>query len=275
MRARGLRAAAFSAAAGLALVARVAHAQDFATGLPAGPDVSPSVTLEHGLPYGNGLALETSYTSWLGVPGLATRAVSGAFGLGAARVALGASRTGLDPLGWDAAGMALGAAGSGGGAAVRAVARREDDGASHPRGITGVEAGAGAWVRAGAIARVWAVAPQLWTRGSPPPLPRALTIGVAMESDGVSAWLERTGPARSFETTGSHDGGVAVDLELARVWLEARERPLRAALGVSAHARRFDVRVRVEAHPVLGETVTLAVATLARGAPANPPRVHP
>jgi hypothetical protein len=97
---------------------------------------------------------------------------------------------------------------------------------------------------------------------------------VAVESGGVSAWLQRTSPVRALDTTGSHEGGVAVDAGLARVWLEARERPLRAAVGIAARARRLEVRVRAEAHPVLGETVTLAVSARSQGGgwvPSGPP----
>ncbi len=251
-----------------------AHAQDFTTGLPpalcaglsGGRDVAPSVALEHGLPGDGRPAIEASFTSWLGVPGLTTRALAAGIGFGTVRAACGVSRTGVEPFGWDAAGAALGAVGERAGAAVRAIGRREDDGETHPRAVTGAEVGAGAWVRAGAGARVWAEAPQVWTRGSPPPLPRSLAIGVVVESDGVAAWLQRTSPARALEATGQHEGGIAVDMGPARVWLEARERPLRAAFGLQAAIRGVAVRVRAEAHPVLGETVTIVVGTARGGA---------
>ena len=46
-----------------------------------------------------------------------------------------------------------------------------------------------------------------------------------------------------------------------RIWLEAKDRPLRGALGLSARARNIIAAAAVESHPVLGETVKLAIAT--------------
>jgi len=250
----------------LALVAPVlakrAGAQNFAPAEPPGPASSGAALLERGLPDARGaLAFEALATSWLGVPDLATRAACVAVPIHSLRFAAGISRTGAAELGWSAAGLAAGASGPAGGAAVRAIARRDDDPAA--RLDPGLEAGGGAWVRAGRRARIWASAPQLWTRGAPP-LPQGLVIGASFQSDGVEAWLERQAPARAADDNGRHDAGLALDLGPARAWVEAREQPLRAAVGVEIAARRWSVRVRVESHPVLGETVSLALAGGAR-----------
>jgi len=249
---------------GLALppLALRASSQDFAPAEPPGPANSGAALLERGLPAAHGaLAFEALATSWLGVPDLSTRAACVAVPVHSLRLAAGVSRTGAAELGWSAAGLAAGAAGPAGGAAVRALARRDLD--PVPRQGPALEAGGGAWVRASRRARIWASAPQLWTRGAPP-LPQGLVIGASIETDGVAAWLERVAPARAADENGRHDAGLALDLGPARAWVEAREQPLRAAVGIEIAARRWSVRLRVESHPVLGETVSLALAGGAR-----------
>jgi hypothetical protein len=209
--------------------------------------------LERGLRRAGTLTFEALATSCLGVSA-GTRCVLAA-PIRSLRVAAGVSHTGAEELGWSAAGLAIGAAGPRAGAALRGIARR-DAGAGPARDV-GLEVGGGAWVRAGGRARIWASAPQAWCRRSPL-LPR-LAVGASFAADGVAAWIEREAPARAADENGRHDAGVALDWGVARAWIEAREQPLRAAVGVEVAARRWSVRVRVESHPVLGETVSLAL----------------
>ena len=244
------------------LTPRPSRAQDFAPPEPAGPSSSAAALLEHALPAGGTWRAELLTTSWLGVPGLVTRAVCATGGLRSVRAAAGWSQTGETGAGWSGAALALGAAAPAGGAAVRVIARRDLEDAAH-EDRDGLEVGGGAWLSAGARFVVWASAPQLWTPGAPPPLPRALTAGVAADAEGLRCWFEREAPARSGEESGTHAAGVALRLEAARVWVEGRGRPLRAGFGVTVRA----ISVRVLSHPRLGDTVTLSLAFPSRAAP--------
>ena len=255
-------------AAALTLWAVRANAQDFATAEPAGPSATAAAMLEHGLGSPGALRAEALTTSWLGVPGLFTRAVCVAAAIHSVRVAAGASQTGEGGSGWTSLGLALGAVTGSAGVAVRAVARRDADEAAGAGERNGVEVGGGAWIAAESGVVVWAQAPQIANAGLAPPLPRALAVGVAVERDGLGAWFEREAPARSGADTGTHAAGAFIALDAARVWIEGRGRPLRTGFGLTGGV----IGVRVLTHPRLGDTVTLSV-----GFPAHPspPRAAP
>ena len=179
------------------------------------------------------------------------------------RAAAGWSETGEAGTGWTAAAVAVGAAAASGGAAMRVVARRDLDDASRADERNGVEVGGGAWLGAGAGVVVWASAPQLWTAGALPPLPRALAVGAAAERDGLGCWFEREAPARSADESGTHAGGVTLRIGAACVWVEGRSGPLRAGFGVVVGA----IGVRALSHPRLGDTVTLSLGFPPRATP--------
>lgn len=261
----GIHAAVVAA---VMLCAVQAHAQDFSTAEPAGPSASSATLLEHGLAAPGAFRAEALATSWLGVSGLFTRAVCATAAVHSVRAAAGWSQTGEPGSGWTSAGLGLGAATRSGGVAVRAVARRDADEAVGASGRNGVELGGGAWIAAKSGIVVWAQAPQIVTAGLGTPLPRALTVGVAVEQNGLGAWFEREAPARSGADTGTHAAGAFVVLDAARVWIEGRGRPLRTGFGLTVGM----IGVRVLTHPRLGDTVTLSV-----GFPAHPstPRAVP
>jgi len=227
-----------------------ARAQDFACAEPGGPSRSAACLLERGLAAPAGARVEALATSWLGVPGLVTRALCAGAAVRAVRCAVGVSQTGDATTGWSSAAAALATTAPSGGAALRAVARRDADGAASG------EFGAGAWLRAGPSAVVWASAPQLATSGAAPPLARGLALGVAVEQGGIGAWFERAAPARVADEAGTHAAGVVLRADPGRVWVEARGRPLRAGLGIAVGP----IAVRAIGHPRLGDTVTIALS---------------
>jgi hypothetical protein len=95
---------------------------------------------------------------------------------------------------------------------------------------------------------------------------RPLEIGAGFEGGGLRAWLARGAPRASDPGGGESAGGLALLLGPVEAWVEARDRPLRGALGLAARARFAAVAASVESHPVLGETARLAVL-LGRAAP--------
>jgi hypothetical protein len=242
----------------------VARSQDFVAGLPAGPDDSPLVWIERGLPgSSSGLRADAAVTRWFGLESFATHA--GAFGGGwrTLRVAAGLSRTGDRELGWNAAGLAAGGANAVCGAAARAVVRRDlEFRGARTRDGAGLEAGGGAWMRVGSSVRAWASAPQLWLSGAAPPAPRPLEIGAALEVDGTRLWVARRAPTDRGLDAGGRVLGAGLAGAPGRAWIEARDRPLRGALGGAARVRGLVVSAVVEGHPVLGETVTIAIAVI-------------
>jgi hypothetical protein len=247
-----------------------ASAQDFAPASPAGPQPGASALLERALPAEPGaVSLESGATRWLGLAGLETRAAALAIAAGTARIAAGISQTGDPEIGWTGAGLAVGAAGPEGGAALRVVGRRDRSAgavlAGHLELGAGYEAGAGAWLAAGEAIALWASAPQLWRAGQAPPLARPLELGARWRVPGLAAWFALVAP-RSGD-----DGERVAGLELGRdalaVWAEARDGPLRASFGVRASRGVIAVEARADAHPVLGETSHLAVAYRARRRP--------
>lgn len=256
-------AIAFAVAIGIALASAGAHAQDFTGPAPAGPSASPLAVLDRGLPAPrSGAEAEIASTRWFGLASLQTHALALGAGWRALEIAAGVSRTGDPELGWSAAGFAAGGSGAAGGAAARVVARRdlvplEAGGALGPG--TGLEAGGGAFVRVASGLEVWASSPQLWTRGSAPPLVRGLEVGAAMELEGGRAWAAHRAPTASGFGAGERVLGLALGGAPARVWIEARDRPWRGGVGGSLRAARLAVSVVVEGHPVLGETVMVAL----------------
>jgi hypothetical protein len=242
-----------------ALVATPARlqAQEFAPADAVPLAGSALAFLEHGMaPARPGLSLEAQSLERTSLPELGTRALALGLAWRGLRVAAGVAATGDPEIGWNTAAIAMGAGSARGGGALRGVARRD----RHPQpretpvgaGV-GLEAGAGAWAEALPGVRVWASAPSPWTRGEPPPLARALEIGAVAERRGVRAWLARAAGA------GEHRAGVALVAGVVGVWLEARDGPLRGAAGVRASAGAVGLRAGVDSHPVLGETVRVAI----------------
>ena len=255
----------FSFAVLIALLGgRAVGAQDFAAPAPPGPGDAPVLFLESALPAAAGaLALDGLVLRWNGLDELVTRAVAIGFGARKTRVAAGLSQTGEPEVGWTCVALAAGAALDGAGLGVRAAGRRDRDrgalgGALGP-GL-GAEIGFGAWLAPSAGVKVWTSAPQVWRRGTLPPLSRPLTWGVRLESDPVRGWILHRSPSRGARDMGELSGGVAFVTGPAIAWIEARERPLRGGLGLAARARSATIAAQVDGHPVLGETVRLSVS---------------
>lgn len=247
----------------------VARAQDFASAAPSWPRNSASAILEDGISNaGSSIALDATVTRWFGLESLETRSLAGMVRARAVVLAAGVSQTGNPETGWTAAGVAVGAASDRGGIAIRGVARRDRltrfafDGDAR---TAGGEVGAGAWTGTGANLKIYASAPQLWREGAAPPLGRALSLGMAWEGGGFSAWLVRRAvKGVSGGRTGEHEAGVTLAGGPLAFWCAARDRPLRASLGVSAALGGVRSAVALDSHPVLDETRRLTVS-LARG----------
>jgi hypothetical protein len=271
--------------AGLAmLLAPRCGAQDFVAPACAGPARSPLAYLDCGLPpEAPGPRIAGSATRWFALPELTTRALGLGVSWRGARAALGLSQTGDPELGWTALGLAAGGASRSCGAALRAVARRD----RHPRpevgplgpGV-GLEAGAGVWADAGADLTLWASAPQIWLRGAAPPLARGLEIGGALRTREVGLWLLHRASPRAAGDRVAHEAGIVLDSGPLSAWARARNGPLRGGIGLSARARTAEAAVEVSSHPVLGETVSLAITVPARrdterATPPAGPRIVP
>lgn len=247
-------------------------AQDFVSPALAGPDDSPLAALERGLPPASpGASLAGSSTRWFGLPELTTRALGLGGSWHGARGAAGLSQTGDPELGWTALGLALGGASKSCGGALRAVARRDrhprpEDGALGP-GV-GLEAGAAAWAEAGGGVTLWASAPQIWLRGAAPPLTRGLEIGGAYRAGGTGGWLLRRTTPGEDGADPAHEAGLVLDLGPLSAWARAADGPLRGGVGLAARSRVAEAAVEVSSHPVLGETVSLAIAVPARSGPS-------
>lgn len=259
MSARALAVLVSSAA--LLLGAGPARSQDFTAPRPAGPSPSALTMIEWGLvPTASGASLDAAATRWFGVSDLDTRAVAVGGSWRAARATLGLSQTGDPEIGWSAVGLACGAVDSSGGAALRIVARRDrvSGGDFDPLGAgIGVEAGGGAWFEVGGGLTVWAAVPAAWTRGAAPPLERGLEVGARLTAAELSLWAARDASASGLEhlTAGVEVRWLPLDL-----WVQARDRPLRGTLGVGVAVRGLTCSAAVESHPVLGETVKLALS---------------
>lgn len=247
----------------LAIAPRSARAQDFTAALPAGPARSPFAMLESGLPSPSTTSgIGSSRCAWLGTPDLVTRALGAAIGVRAIRAAVGLSQTGDPEIGWTAVGVALGGAGSAGGAALRLEGRRD----RHPQpapgplgaGI-GAEAGAAAWVAASRALTVWTAAPQVWRRGAAPPLARGLEIGAKLAGQGCALWLCHRAPPHAADADPEHEAGLLLGMGACAAWARARDRPLRGGIGVSLARRPLVVAAEIESHPVLGETTRVSL----------------
>jgi hypothetical protein len=245
----------------LILAAPTVSAQEFAAPDPAG-EPGLSALLERGLaPAADGIGASALAIRWHGLPELDTRSVAVGVGWRSARAALGVSQTGEADLGWSALAVAAGHAAERGGFALRGCARRRRPLEEGGHAESGGEVGAGAWVAATPSTVVWASAPQLWTRGDPPPLERWLEIGTRVRIADARLWLARAAaPGSPRGMRAEHLAGIAVPCGPAAVWLEARDHPARGGLGLAVGARTIRVHAAFEGHPVLGETVRLALA---------------
>ncbi len=261
----------------LTLGASRCGAQDFVGPACAGPGGSALALLDSALPSAAGRwGLTGSVTRWYALPELTTRALGLGLSWRGARAALGLSQTGDPELGWTALGLGLGGATRGGGGALRAVARRDRHPAPAPGPLgpgIGLEAGAGAWADAGAGLTLWASAPQIWLRGAAPPLARGLEIGAVLRAGEGGLWLLRRASARETDDRAGHEAGLVVGLGALSAWARARDGPLRAGIGVAARARAAEASAEIASHPVLGETVTLAITVPARS--TTPRRSRP
>lgn len=269
-RSRGLGALLVACILCVAAAGR-AGSQDFAGAAPAAGADDVFAALERALPAAaSSLAAAAAHTRWWELRELETRAAVIGAGWRGARAALGVSQTGAPELGWTSVALSAGGAGPDAGAAVRVCGRLERDAPwSAARALSsaaGLEAGAGAWLSPAAGVQVWASAPQVLVSGLSPPLPRPLEIGVrAGLTSGV--WLSLRAPRAGDD--GERALGVALDVAPLVAWAEVRDTPLRGAAGVRARAAALRVDLRVDAHPVLGETVRVALGwqRAARGAP--------
>ena len=244
------------------LLARSAAAQDFAGASPAGSTRAPDGLLDRALPSASpSFSASVSQTSWWGLAGLETRAAAVSASVHTWRAALGLSQTGEPEIGWTAVGIGFGAASRIAGAGVRACARRDRDAPwSVARAFgsgAGVEAGAGAWIVPADGVRVWASAPQVWTGGAAPPLARPLELGVRA-GEGSAAWVRLVAPRAGDD--GERALGLSLEVSPVVAWAEVRDAPLRGSVGLTAAVSALRVGARVDAHPVLGETLRLSLA---------------
>lgn len=240
--------------------AAVTHAQEFSDAAPVGQR-SIAALLERGLASADsGLAASALGTRWHGLAEMETRAVAVGLGVRSVRLAVGLSQSGERDLGWSQLALGAGGAGERGGFALRGALRRRAMDAGE-RDDTGGEVGAGAWVTAAPTIVVWASAPQLWTRGDPPPLERWLEIGARLEREEAHIWLSRAAaPGAPRGLRAEHLAGLLVPAGPAAVWIEARDHPARGTLGLAVATATLRVAAAVESHPVLGETVHLTVS---------------
>lgn len=272
----------------LAATPAPSRAQEFTPALPAPIERGAAALLDSGLPSGRpggGLELTCLAARPFGLAALDTGAAIGTAAWRGARLGLGIARVGANDLGWDALGAAIGWAASGAGCAVRVTARRDhaasaglveegggvtgaaDQGAAMPAGReTGGEIGLGAWIAPDAALLAWVVHPQLATLGASPPLRRGLEFGIGWRGSATAAWLA-TETAPHAEWPDAHRAGLALGTVSARAWVEARDGPLRGALGVSGRTRALEAAAIVEAHPVLGESVRLELSLVSRATP--------
>lgn len=243
-------------------LARPALAQEFAGAAASGEAHGVGALLEHGLAGAAACGGEVGVTRWFALPSLETRAAALGLAVRSLRVAVGVASTGEPEVGWDAVALAVGVAQPTFGVAARGVLRRDRQWWGAPPGVlgraVGAESGAGAWLQAAPTVRVWASAPQLWSRGVAPPLARPLESGVRFGGEQVAGWLVLRSPRAG------DDGARAAGAMLARgplvCWAEVTDAPLRASVGVRAERGRLACAVRLDAHPILGETTHCALA---------------
>jgi hypothetical protein len=239
-----------------------AHAQDFAGAAHAAATDDAFALLEHALPSATaGLAAAVAQTRWWESSDLETRAAALCGSWRTLRASAGLSQTGVPELGWTALALAAGSAGAEAGAGLRACARVDRDAPWSAARVAapgaGYELGAGAWLVPAAGVRVWASAPQMLTRGAAPPLARSLEVGVRAGDD-TGVWLLLRAPRAGDD--GERALGLAIALVPVTAWAEVRDAPLRGAAGVQVTAGAVSVEARVDVHPVLGETVRVALS---------------
>src|SRR5262249_12586537 len=162
-----------------------------------GPAASAAAAIETGLLHpALGARIDASIVRRFEIDDLMSRSLALGARRRAFRCAAGFSQTGIMPDGWQSAGIACGVSRTLGGAAIRAVARRElAPGGDARETDHGAEIGGGAWVAATSDMIVWASAPQLRKWGASPPLRRALEIGARMERESFSLWASRAAPS--------------------------------------------------------------------------------
>ena len=253
----------------LVCLATRVDAQSFAGAAPAGSERAALGLLEDAQPaVSHALFFSAAQTRWWGLAELETRALALAFGIRSLRVAAGLSQTGTPELGYTAVGFATGVASPTAGAGVRVATSSDRDAewtalraTSH---VASYEAGAGAWLAPAELVRVWVSAPQWITHGAPPVLARTLEVGVRA-GDGNAIWCALRAPRSGDDGERSLGGALAFDL--FQVWLELRDAPLRSAAGLGLAWRGLELSVRLDSHPVLGETVRTGVSwAIGRGA---------
>jgi hypothetical protein len=242
--------------------AHAARSQDFEAASPPLTTRAPDALLDRALPSATpALAASAAQTRWWGLPGLETRSVSAGASLNTWRVALGFSQTGEPEVGWTTLGIGFGAASRHAGAGVRACARSDRDAAYRLTrtfdAAAGAEAGVGAWLDAADGVRVCASAPQVWTSATAPPLARPLELGLRV-GDANAVWLRLVSPRAGDD--GERALGLTLYVAPVSVWAEVRDGPLRGSVGIAGRIAQLRVDVRVDAHPVLGETTRVALA---------------
>ena len=246
---------------GLLPIARAGWAQDFQSPWSAAEPAAATL-LEHGLPRAApGTALEFLGGRWLGLAGLETRALALATGWRSARLAAGLSSTGDADLGWTTAALAAGVGEERAGAALRTAGRRDRAPRAGGGREQGIEAGAGAWLSAGPVLRVWASSPQLWVDGAAPPLSRGFVVGAALSGADLFGWIARESVrlGRGDDLHASHAAALGWSGAGLTLAFEARDQPLRGAVAVAAAAGPVAIAARLEGHPVAGETTHLAL----------------
>ena len=248
-----------------------ASAQDFAGATHAAATDDVFALLERALPSATpGLGAAVTQTRWWESRDLETRAAALCGGWHTLRASAGLSQTGAPELGWTALALAAGSASAEAGAGLRACARVDRDAPWSAARVAaagaGYELGAGAWLVPVPGVRVWASAPQMLTRGAAPPLARALEVGVRTGDD-TGVWLLLRAPRAGDD--GERALGLAIALAPVAAWAEVRDAPLRGAAGVRAAVGLLGIETRIDVHPVLGETVRVALSW--RHAPSPAP----
>ncbi len=232
-----------------------ANAQDFASTSPA-TSFDTFALLEHALPFPDrGVTAMAASTRWWGLRELETRAVAMGASVRALRMAAGLSQTGAPELGWTTVALAVGGVLPGAGAALRVVTRHDRDAPWSPSlavdDRAGFTVGAGAWLEPAPALRVWASAPQVRTRGQPPPLERTLQFGLCAGTESA-VWCSLRAPRAGDD--GERTLGVVLAVSPLEAWAEVRDAPLRGSAGLGVSVRAVRVGVRADSHPVLGET---------------------
>lgn len=256
-----------------ACVAWPARAQHFAAAAPAASDRGVLGLLEDAQPAVSGsLEVSALETRWWGVPSLATRTVALGLGVRSLRVGAGLSQTGDPVIGVTTLALAVGVASPLAGAGVRAASWIDRAGGewSVTRARSreaAYEAGAGAWLSPANGVRVWASAPQLAGVGDAL-LERTLELGVRAGYDDA-VWCTLRAPRAGDD--GERALGAQLTLAPVALWVELRDAPLRSAAGLRVEWRGVQLTLRLDSHPVLGETARTGITWAARSEGAETP----